>query len=110
MAHHEFGRMTTAPQPGERFDRYNPWDYDDVISADDDDLEPILDKLSKIRMYAHTIDNPCPGLNCCGITLIPPEAAAPFLAVIEPFEALLPLKKLLVKASQHQNYVIHFGL
>ena len=35
MAKHEFGIMMDAPQPGKRYDEYEPWKYD-CISVDDD--------------------------------------------------------------------------
>jgi len=110
MANHEFGIMSVAPQHGERFDSYAPWNYDDVISVDDDDIEPVLDELSKIKMYAHTIDVPCSGLVHCGITLIPPSEMDAFIEIAASSEALAPLKGLLIKAKEQRKYIIHFGL
>ena len=43
MAKHEFGIMMDAPQPGKRYDEYEPWKYD-CISVDDDYVEGIAEK------------------------------------------------------------------
>ena len=31
MAKHEFGIMMDAPQPGKRYDEYEPWKYDCIF-------------------------------------------------------------------------------
>ena len=41
MAKHEFGIMIDAPQPGKRYDEYEPWKYA-CISVDDDYLEGVV--------------------------------------------------------------------
>ena len=109
MAMHEFGIMPVPPQHGERFDTYRPEFYD-ILPVDDRYIEPIIKKLANIKMYAHTIDIPHTGLVYCGITLIPPEAAEPFIGLIDGSKELLPLKELFVKAKKSNQYVIHFGL
>ena len=54
MAKHEFGIMMDAPQPGKRYDEYEPWKYD-CISVDDDYVEGIAEKLGFIDFYWHTL-------------------------------------------------------
>lgn len=49
MAKHEFGIMADAPQPGKRYDEYEPWKYD-CISVDDDYVEGIAEKLGFIDL------------------------------------------------------------
>lgn len=110
MATHKFGMMSIAPQHGERFDSYEPWNYSDLISVDDDYIETILNELSKVEMYSHTIDIPVHGLEYCGITLIPPESMDLFIEIIGSAEELVPLRNLLAKAKEQGRYIIHFGL
>jgi len=73
MAKHEFGIMPVAPQPGKRYDQYGPWKYG-CISVDDDYLEGIIEKLTSIDFYWHTLSVKGKGLAYCGITLIPPSS------------------------------------
>ena len=47
---HEFGLMPDMPQPGERYDRYEPWEYD-AISIHDEYIEPLLPQLNTIDMF-----------------------------------------------------------
>ena len=110
MPKHEFGIMPDAPHPGVRIDEYAPWNYENMISINDDYIEPIVYDLTGIRMYAHTLDNPYPGLAYCGITIIPPKAMEPFLYVIADGDHFEPLRKLLKSAKERDKYVIHFGL
>lgn len=110
MAKHEFGIMPEAPRACERFDDYDPWKYEDVITVDNDYIEAVAQELVGIQMYAHTIDVPCSGLAYCGITLIPPDALERFLNIIAEEDYFAPLSTLLQKARQQNKYVIHFGL
>ena len=109
MATHDFGIMPIAPRRGERFDDYRLEAFD-TIAVNDNDIEPLMEKLSKIKMYAHTIDNPYPGLAYYGITLIPPEAMGSFIETVDGVKELLPLKMLLIRAKENNKYIIHFGL
>ena len=61
MPHHEFGIMDTAPEKGLRYDEYEPQKYN-CITVDDVYIEGILDRLSNIHTYAHTLDVPYSGL------------------------------------------------
>lgn len=109
MAKHEFGIMPVAPQPGERYDQYEPWKYG-CISVDDDYLEDIIEKLTSIDFYWHTLSVKGKGLAYCGITLIPPSSLSAFIKVISDIPELRELKTLLEKASTDNNWVIHYGL
>lgn len=106
---HEFGLMPDAPQPGDRYDSYEPWEYD-AISVHDEYIEPLLPQLNMIDMFWHTVDVPGKGLAYCGITLIPPSAHRAVLEIICPKVELQHLTDLVKQAAEEQKYIIHFGL
>ena len=54
MAKHELGIMMDAPQQGKRYDEYEPWKYT-CISVDDAYLEGVVERLSSIDFYWHTL-------------------------------------------------------
>ena len=109
MANHEFGIMQIPPQNGQRFDAYEPEKYD-CISVKDDYIENILEKLSDIDFYLHTLDVSCKGIEYTGITLVPPSSMQQFISVIEIAPELLELKNLLLKALNENKWIIHFGI
>jgi hypothetical protein len=109
MAKHEFGIMIDAPQPGKRYDEYEPWKYA-CISVDDDYLEGVVEKLTFIDFYWHTLSAKGKGLAYCGITLVPPCSLKAFTDVIADIPELYELKKLLEKALVENKWVIHYGL
>lgn len=82
MAKHEFGIMMDAPQPGKRYDEYEPWKYD-CISVDDDYVEGIAEKLGFIDFYWHTLSIKEKGLAYCGVSLVPPSSLKAFIDVID---------------------------
>ena len=106
---HEFGIMAEDPLPGERYDSYEPWEYN-AISIHDDFIEPLIPRLNDIDMFWHTVDVPGKGLAYCGITLIPPTAYPEVLELIRPVPELKPLSELVECAFKEQRYIIHFGL
>ena len=54
MAKHEFGIMMDAPQQGKRYDEYEPWKYA-CFSVDDAYLEGVVERLTSIDFYWHTL-------------------------------------------------------
>lgn len=106
---HEFGIMDRAPQPGERYDCYEPEKYR-CIQVSDDDLQPVLEAFCRGKAYWHTLDKPEMGLAYCGVTLIPPESAAFYLELVLERHKLSALAALFSEAVQEQKYVIHFGI
>ena len=106
---HEFGLMPDMPQPGERYDRYEPWEYD-AISIHDEYIEPLLPQLNTIDMFWHTIDVPGKGLAYCGITLIPSSAHCTIMEVIRNKAELQQLAVLVQQAVEEEKYIVHFGL
>lgn len=106
---HEFGIMAEDPLPGERYDSYEPWEYN-AISVHDDFIEPLMPHLNEIDMFWHTVDVPGKGLAYCGITLIPPTALPQVLEIIRSVPELKPLTELVECAIKEQRYIIHFGL
>ena len=106
---HEFGLMPDIPQSGERYDSYEPWEYD-AISIHDEYIEPLLSQLNTIDMFWHTLDVPGKGLAYCGITLIPPSVHCDVLKIIRPKAGLEQLTELVEKAAKEEKYIIHFGL
>ena len=109
MSRHEFGMMQTAPQPGRRYDTYEPWEYS-CISVDDNDLEIVIETLNHMDFYWHTIDVKGQGLAYCGITLIPPGCMKAFGDVVQNVPELSELKELSEKALEENKWIIHFGL
>lgn len=65
MAKHEFGIMMNTPRQSERYDEYEPWKYE-CISVDDKDLEGVVERLSSIDFYWHTLSVKGKGLTYCG--------------------------------------------
>lgn len=109
MATHEFGIMDRAPQPGERYDDYQPEKYH-CIAVDDDWVELVMPALSQIDCFWHTLDMPGKGLDYCGINLIPPDSFDAVLHSIKGNPAFDELQKLLQAAKRENKYVIHYGL
>ena len=109
MATHEFGIMKKPPTKGERYDVYEPNQYE-CLSVDDDNIEPLLGALFEVKCYWHTLDVLGQGLAYCGITLIPPQSLDEIMGVIEMQKELMNLKRLLEQAKKKGCYVIHFGI
>ena len=109
MAKHEFGIMMDAPQQGKRYDEYEPWKYT-CISVDDAYLEGVVERLSSIDFYWHTLSVKGKGLAYYGVTLVPPCSLKAFIDVIADNSELSELKKLLEKALNNNKWVIHYGL
>ena len=109
MAKHEFGIMMDAPQQGKRYDEYEPWKYT-CISVDDAYLEGIVERLSSIDFYWHTLSVKGKGLAYYGVTLVPPCSLKAFIDVIADNSELSELKKLLENALSNNKWVIHYGL
>ena len=57
MPKHEFGLMNNPPVESKRYDKYNPEEYDNLISVDDNYIMRIADELNEIHMYWHTLKN-----------------------------------------------------
>ena len=54
MVKHKFGIMMDAPRFGKRYDKCEPWKYA-CISVDDAYLEGIVERLSSVDFYWHTL-------------------------------------------------------
>lgn len=109
MLEHEFGIMPQTPQPGKRFDKYEPETYD-CISVSDDDIQPCLEAFRCGKTYWHTLNRPELGLAYYGITLIPPETLDAYLEIIWKNPKLSDLAALLIEAKEKRAFVIHFGI
>lgn len=109
MAKHEFGIMLDAPKKGKHYDEYEPWKYT-CISVDDDNLANIVERLSTIDFYLHTLSAKGKGLAYYGITLIPPDSLKAFIDVIADISELNELKKLLEQALDKNKWMIHYGI
>jgi hypothetical protein len=109
MAKHEFGIMMNTPRQSERYDEYEPWKYE-CISVDDKDLEGVVERLSSIDFYWHTLSVKGKGLAYCGVTLVPPCSLKAFIDSIADIPELCELKKLLKKALDKNKWVIHYGI
>lgn len=103
---HEFGVMSTDPEPGERYDEYEPQKYG-CIAVDDALVEQFGDAvLRDLPCYWHTLDRPEHGLAYCGITLIPPASLPVLLEAAE----IDPLRELIRTAMAEDKFIIHYGL
>ena len=109
MVKHEFGIMQKMPILGKRYDEYEPDKYN-CIAVHDDYIEVLLEQLSNIDFYWHTLDVPGKGLAYFGITLMPPTSLIQFIDVIDRKKELVELKQLLMQAQNENKYVIHFGI
>ena len=109
MAKHEFALMDHAPGQTERFDEYEPRRFR-LIAVDDEYIEPLLPQFDQVDCYWHTLAVPGKGLAYYGITLIPPEACASFLAITAPYPALRELTALFCRAREEGKFIIHYGL
>lgn len=113
MAKHEFGILQDPPQPGKRYDQYDPCEYDreyDCVCVDDAYLEGIVERFAQIDFYWHTLDVPGKGIAYCGITLIPPCSIRAFVEVIKDIPELSALRNLVEKARADDKWIIHYGL
>lgn len=108
MAKHDFGLLPTAPAQHEHYD-YTPEKYG-CIQVPDELIEPLMEKLTQLRCFWHTIDRPEKNLAYCGITLIPPSSADEFLAALDGVPGAGELSALLQKAKAEGRFVIHYGL
>ena len=109
MPTHEFGIMQERPNPGERFDSYEPERFR-CISVDDGAIEPLLHKLKQVKCYWHTLDRPEYGLAYYGITLIPPESLNAVMEIVWHDRNLSDLLALLSEAQKEERFIIHFGI
>lgn len=109
MPKHQFGIMQKTPQPGKRYDTYEPGKYH-CISVDDEFIEAKLSGFADIACFAHTVDEPIKGLAYCGITLIPPEALPRLADILCDAEGLEALVDMMKDAHNQNKFVIHFGI
>lgn len=80
------------------------------ISVDDAYLEGVVERLTSIDFYWHTLSVKGKGLAYCGVTLVPPCSLKAFIDVIADNSELSELKKLLENALSNNKWVIHYGL
>ncbi len=109
MANHEFGIMNVKPKPNKRYDTYEPEKYD-CISVHDDYIEPLLEKLSVVDCFWHTLDRPEKSLAYYGVTLIPPSSFNEIIEILEGTDGTEELRNLILKAKQKDKFIIHFGI
>ncbi len=110
MAKHEFGLMADTPGD-ERYDCYAPEKYS-LVAVEDEDIEKIAGELDGIPCYWHTLRCPRSGLAYHGITLIPPESAASFIAVFQQRgrDRFARLTALFEQAKKENKYILHYGI
>ena len=73
-------------------------------------MEGIVERLSTIDFYWHTLSAKGKGLSYCGITLVPPDPLKAFIDVLADKSELSELKELLEMALGNNKWVIHYGL
>ena len=106
---HAFGLMDRPPEPGRDYGVYDPENY--VCAwAEDDALNEAAGAVSGMDCCWGALDRPEKGLAWCGVTLIPPESLPVLLAALEGRTALQAVYRLLQRAEQSHQFVIHFGI
>lgn len=106
MANHEFGLMPEPPKPGQRFDVYEPEKYD-CVAVSMDWMDELLPLLRDFPCFWHSVDTPGWCLDESGVNLLPPEACAKLLPLMN---GQPQLEALLRHAVREGKWVIHFGL
>lgn len=118
MAKHEFGIIDLFEE--------NKWysDYEhekyNCISVNDDLVEEAIvkynEELMSIKTYFQITTHPCTGLDCCGVTIIPPESLKQFRGIFiranskyQSKELKLFIKKI-SNAINENKYLIHYGI
>ena len=109
MDNHEFGIMKTPPTEDGMYECYEPKKYN-CISVSDDYIQPLLEDLSELDCYWHSLSRPEKNLAYTGITLIPPSSLNLFISLLGNNRETDRLKKLFIKARDEEKFVIHFGL
>lgn len=106
---HAFGLMDRPPEPGRRYDEYDPERY--VCAwAEDDELGEAAEALSGLDCYWGALDRPEKGLAWHGVTLIPPASLPAMVSALEGRPALQAAVRLLQRAEREHQFVIHFGI
>lgn len=111
VAKHEFGIMQKEPSVNERYDTYQPQEYN-CVAVDDDFIEPIILDLQGINCYWHTLQRAEKGLAYCGITLIPPKSMEEFISILlyQNKRELASLIELANQAKDKGKHIIHYGI
>ena len=70
----------------------------------------LIERISCIDFYWHTLSAKGKGLAYYGITLIPPDSLKAFIDAIADIPKLCELKKLLEEALDQNKWMIHYGI
>jgi len=111
---HEFGIIENL-EKDKKYNSYDPEKYK-CISVDDELILRLMESLTTIKTYYHSMNRPEFGLAYHGITLIPPESLPQFRENIlscekkHRSEQLLALLNVITHAIERRKYLIHFGI
>jgi len=108
---HEFGILDEIGRRKD-YNEYEPHKYN-CIPVDDDLINPLLPRLSKMKTYFHSLDRPAYGLAYCGITIIPPESLPLFYDAVTSSASAGELQKLasiILQAREQNKHLIHYGI
>ncbi|WP_316569491.1 short-chain dehydrogenase [Neobacillus sp. YIM B06451] len=111
---HEFGVIDVLDKQA-NFQEYNPDKYN-CISVHDDIIETLVDRLTSMKTYFHSLGRPEFGLAYYGITIIPPESLSFFYEVVsassdfKKSEELAELAAKIIQGSEERKYMIHYGV
>lgn len=89
---------------------------DSCVIIDDDAIYSWRERIQTMKSYFHRYSRPATGLDWWGITIIPPESLDLFYDIVENntnsefIEEVPPLLKIIIKAKENNNYIIHFGV
>ncbi|PQZ50899.1 short-chain dehydrogenase [Bacillus sp. MYb209] len=111
---HEFGIINDINNE-KTYQSYTP-DVHNCISVEDDIIGNLLEPLSAMKTYFHSLNRLEYGLAYCGITIIPPESLSQFLDVVISYKDmeesvdLSELVKQIIQAKEENKYMIHIGI
>lgn len=109
---HEFGIIRNFSEKNiKSYAEYEPEKYN-CISVHDDDIAPVMRKLTDIDTINPCIPENYKGLCHYGITVIPDISCGKFADILEAEKnsAFYELIRLLRSAADSHNYVIHYGI
>lgn len=111
---HEFGILDNVNGQKE-YNEYTPEKYD-CISVNDDIVSSLIENLSIMKTYFHSLNRPEYGLAYSGITIIPLDSLSLFYDVVTSsgyFKTSAELNELGSKiqlAKNEKKYIIHYGI
>lgn len=111
---HEFGIISDINDRN-LYSSYSP-EPNGCITVHDDTIQKLMESLSIMKTYFHSLDRQEFGLSYYGITIIPPESLTLFLDIVLSNKVLClsdevsALCEKIHLASVQNKYMVHFGI